>query len=79
MNTQSVQSSCNGYRTNGGPGHGDPTGAISSNKWSNYGNLAPDCTGSWAVYWWQRYPAVGTTAKDASGATMKNWWPFFFY
>jgi len=79
VNTQNVQSSCNGYRTNGGPGHGDPTSAINSNNWSNYGNLAPDCTGAWAVYWWQRYPAVGTTAKDASGATMKNWWPFFFY
>lgn len=79
INTQTVQSSCNAYRTAGGPGHGDPTSAISASNWSNYGTLSPDCTGAWLVYWWQRFPALGTAAKDASGAPMKNWWPFFYY
>jgi hypothetical protein len=79
-NLTSVQSTCNSYRTAGGPGHGDPSSPINASAWSQYGvTLAPDCVGAWAVYWWQRFPAIGTTAKDANGATMKNWWPFFYY
>jgi hypothetical protein len=76
-----VKWSCNGYRTNGGPGPngGDPATLINANAWMGYESMAPDCVGGWLIYWFQRFPGIGTTAKDASGATMKNWWPFLFY
>jgi hypothetical protein len=80
-NTTSTLWTCNSYRTNGGPGPNgaDPASPINANAWMNYAPMAPDCVGGWLIYWWQRMPGMGTSAKDATGATMKNWWPFMFY
>lgn len=78
-NVQSVEWSCDGYRTAGGPGAGDPTTLVSSAEWSDNDLVAPDCMGAWLVHWWQHLPGPGTAARDASGQPMRSWLPFLFY
>lgn len=59
-----------------------PDGApepVSADDWSAYATLAPDCTGSFAVWWWQRFPSVDRRALDETGAPMRNWWPYLYY
>ena len=64
VNTQSVQSSCNGYRSNGGPGHGDPTSAIAPTTgattatWPRTARVPGRCTGGSATRRWGRPPRI---------------------
>ena len=78
VNAAEVMSTCAGYRRGeaGGEDLAQPTSAA---DWDGYRDLAPDCTGAWAVYWWQSFPGLGNDAVDDDGAPMKNWWPFLFY
>jgi hypothetical protein len=78
VNDAPVMSTCRDYRR-GSDGGEDRAVPITSADWSEYGTLAPDCTGAWAVYWWQSFPNVDRRAIADDGAPMKNWWPFLFY
>jgi hypothetical protein len=79
VNTTAVMSTCAGYRRGEGPGGEDLAEPSGVSDWSGYFDLAPDCTGAWAVYWWQSFPGRGNAAADDDGMPMKNWWPFLFY
>jgi hypothetical protein len=68
-----VMTTCRTYR------QGDVPQPVTSETWSRYRSLAPDCTGAWIVWWWQSFPGLGNHAVDDDGATMRNWWPFLFY
>jgi hypothetical protein len=58
---------------------GDPTTLIGASAWQVYETLAPECTGAWIVYWWQRFPNVDSPAKAIGGGPTKSWWPFYLY
>jgi hypothetical protein len=45
----------------------------------DYEHLHGDCGGGWMVYLGQSMPGRGNAARDATGAPMRNWWPFVFY
>ena len=78
VNDAPVMSTCAGYRRGEADGR-DLAVPISAADWASYRDLAPDCTGAWAVYWWQSFPGLGNAAIDQDGQPMKNWWPFLFY
>lgn len=71
-------STCRDYRRGSDAGS-DRAQLVSADAWSAYGSLAPDCTGAFAVWWWQSFPSVDRRAIDAEGQPMRNWWPFLFY
>ncbi len=69
-----VLSACATWRQPGGA-----PALVSSADWSAYEAIAGDCTGAFAVWWWQRFPSVDRRARDDAGAPMRNFWPYLYY
>ena len=78
VNPQEVLSTCRDYRRGSDAG-ADRAVAVSAADWARYRDLAPDCTGAFAVWWWQSFPGVERRARDANGEPMRNLWPFLYY
>ena len=74
-----VMSTIEHYRLFDGPDGKDLAEPWTIAKFQQYRDLAPDCMGSWLVYWRQNMPGLDNKCKDDSGKPMKNWWPFLFY
>jgi len=77
--------SCEHYGMKDGPNGTDITtlysqsGSLADTKMAEYERRFPDCDGGWQTYLRQSMPGLENAATDASGAPMKNWWPFLFY
>jgi hypothetical protein len=74
-----VMSTIEHYRLFDGPDGKDIAEPWTIEKFQQYRDLAPDCMGSWLVYWRQNMPGYNSPCKDDDGKQMKNWWPFLFY
>lgn len=79
QNPNSVLSTIEDWRIGSGPNGQDIAKPFSNQAFRRYGDIAPDCMGSWLVYWRQNMPGLDNKQKDAEGKPMKNWWPFLFY
>ncbi|MBS1198059.1 MAG: hypothetical protein H6R18_1844 [Proteobacteria bacterium] len=79
QNPQSVLSTIEDWRIGSAPGGRDLAKPWNIETFAAYRSLAPDCMGSWLVYWRQNFPGLDNRQKDESGQPMKNWWPFLFY
>ncbi len=77
--TATVQTSCRHFRQGGGAGGADLKGAFTTADFSGYKTVAPDCMGSFLVWWWQQMPGVGTKATHSDGSPMLSWLPFVYY
>ncbi|HJL17974.1 MAG TPA: hypothetical protein RMH99_20075 [Sandaracinaceae bacterium LLY-WYZ-13_1] len=73
-----VLTTCRDWRR-GSDGGEDRAELVSAADWAEYEALAPDCTGAFAVWWWQSFPSVDRQAIDDDGQPMHNWWPYLFY
>lgn len=69
-----VQTSCSHYRDGSGQ-----KSRFTSTAYDEYRDLANDCQGAWAVWWWQNFPGLNNTAKDNANRPMRNWWPYLYY
>ncbi len=69
-----VRTSCSHYRDGSGA-----TEDFSIDLFRRYDSLAPDCMGSWLVWWRQNFPGLDNDSLDDQGNPMLNWWPFLFY
>ena len=78
-NTQQVYSTIEHYRLFDGPGGTDTKELWDRSKFTPYQSVAPDCQGSWLVYWRMNMPGLTNEAIDINGQPMKNWWVFLFY
>jgi hypothetical protein len=78
-NPTSVLSTCKGYGRHAGTGGADLAELVSSAKWTGYESLAPDCQGSFLVWWWQNMPGYGTAQTFTDARLMKSVWPFLYY
>lgn len=67
------------FRLRDGRDGKDKTEPYTSAKIERYRQIAPDCVGTWMVYWQQSMPGLNNKAIDDRGLPMKNWWPFLFY
>jgi len=75
-----VSSSCEHFRMFDGPGGtSDIKVPFSTTKFSQYQDIAPDCSGNWKVFWYQSFPGYNNKAKASGGAAMLPWWPFLYY
>ena len=74
-----VMSTIEHYRLFDGPDGKDKAEPWTIDKFQQYNAVAPDCMGSWLVYWRQNMPGYKSPCKDDSGKRMKNWWPFLYY
>jgi hypothetical protein len=74
-----VLSTIEHYRLGDGPDGKDLKEPWTIEKFAKYKDMAPDCMGSWLIYWRQNIPGYGNKCKDDDGRPMKNWWPFLFY
>jgi len=77
-NSKPVLSTIEDWRM-GSDGGKDRAKPFTNAAFRNYRDLAPDCMGSWLIYWRQNMPGLDNKQKDDSGKPMKNWWPFLFY
>lgn len=73
-----VLSTCRDYRQGSNDGE-DEASPVSAADWAAYASLAPDCTGAFAIWWWQSFPSVDRRAIDDDDGPMHNWWPYLFY
>jgi hypothetical protein len=78
-NDQPVASTIEDWRCGNGPGGTDRVVNYSRRMIARYRKDAPDCMGTWLIYWRQNMPGLDNQAKDDAGKPMKNWWPFLFY
>jgi hypothetical protein len=78
-NTQEVMSTIEDWRIGSGPDGKDLAKPWSIENFRMYWEKAPDCMGTWIIYWRQNMPGLDNKAKDDDGKPMKNWWPFLFY
>jgi hypothetical protein len=80
-NKGQVQSRCEHYGMRDGDGGQDLPDLYSFDKAAAYDTAfdKSDCGTGWQIYWRQSLPGLGTTAIDADGKRMKNFWPFLFY
>jgi hypothetical protein len=67
------------YRLRNGPDGKDLVHDFDKARFHQYRDLAPDCMGSWMIYWRQCMPGLDNKALDDDGEPMKNWWVFLFY
>lgn len=74
-----VLSTIEDWRIGSGPGGVDIAKPFTNQAFRGYRDLAPDCMGSWLVYWRQNMPGLNNKQKDSTGRPMKNWAPFLFY
>jgi hypothetical protein len=68
-----VLSTCETWR------QGDEPREFSTDDFSFYDDMDPDCGGGWQIWWRQSFPGVDNLARDDDGAPMLSWWPFLFY
>ena len=78
-NPRPVLSTIEDWRIGSGKDGKDIARPFTPAAFRNYRDLAPDCMGSWLVYWRQNMPGLDNRQKDEAGKPMKNWWPFWFY
>jgi hypothetical protein len=78
-NSDAVLSTIEDWRIGSGADGADLAQPFTSAKFERYRDLAPDCMGSWLVYWRQNMPGLDNRQRDAQGQPMKNWLPFLFY
>lgn len=52
---------------------------FSTDDFTMYNDLAPDCSGGWKIWWRQNYPGLDNLALDDDGKPMKNWWVYSYY
>mgnify|MGYP003579692395 CR=1 FL=1 len=74
-----VASTIEHWRFLDGPDGKDLTIEFTPARIAKYADLAPDCMGSWLVYWRQNVPGLDNKSLDDERIPMKNWWPFLFY
>jgi hypothetical protein len=78
-NTNVVMSTIEDWRIGSGPDGKDLAQPWSIENFRMYWDKAPDCLGTWIIYWRQNMPGLDNKARDDEGKPMKNWWPFLFY
>ena len=78
-NKDPVMSTIEDWRIGSGPSGKDLAIPWTIDRFAQYRDSAPDCMGSWLIYWRQNFPGLENKQKDDSGRPMKNWWPFLFY
>lgn len=78
-NDRPVLSTIEDWRIGSGPGGRDLAKPFTNAAFRRYDAQAPDCMGSWLIYWRQNMPGLDNRQKDDAGKPMKNWWPFLFY
>jgi hypothetical protein len=79
-NPEPVQSRCENYRMQNGPGGADRSDIYTSAKEAAYAPPSgDDCWGGWQIYLRQSMPGYDNAARAVDGSPMKNWWPFLFY
>jgi hypothetical protein len=74
-----VTSTIEHWRCFDGPDGKDLKIEFTPARFAKYADLAPDCMGSWLVYWRQNVPGLDNRSLDDEHQPMKNWWPFLFY
>jgi len=74
-----VKSTIENYRRRNGPEGKDLVLDFDKSKFGRYADFAPDCMGSWMVFWRQCMPGPENKSLDDRGRPMKNWWVFLFY
>jgi hypothetical protein len=79
QNNQPVMSTIEHTFMRDGPGGEDIAELWDRSKYSPYNSIAPDCMGSWLVFWRQAMPGLNNTCTDDEGDPMPNWWVFLFY
>ncbi len=79
QNTEPVLSTIEDWRIGSGANGEDIAKPFTNRAFIGYNDIAPDCMGSWLVYWRQNMPGLDNKQKDKLGKPMKNWIPFLFY
>lgn len=74
-----VQTTCEGFGLGEGVNGKDKLYPFTSQNFTQYWGLAPDCMGPFLIWWRQNFPSRGGIVKDVDGKLMKNWWPFIYY
>ncbi|MEX1366388.1 MAG: hypothetical protein AB1Z98_24900 [Nannocystaceae bacterium] len=72
--TAAVRTSCTHWRDGSGQ-----TELYDGSQHRAYDTAAPDCMGSFLMWWRQNIPGYANTLIDDDGQPMLNWWPFLFY
>lgn len=78
-NAQPVLSTCEHFGMGDAADGNDLATPYTRDSKAAFDATLPDCGGGWQVYWRQSFPGLDNAAHDATGAPMKNWWPFLFY
>ena len=78
-NERPVLSTIEDWRIGSGQGGKDIARPFTNRAFRGFRDLAPDCMGTWLVYWRQNMPGLANRQKDDTGKPMKNWMPFLFY
>jgi hypothetical protein len=74
-----VASVIENWRLRNGPDGKDLVTDFNKDRFLRHEQLAPDCMGSWMVFWRQCMPGLDNACIDDQGRPMKNWWVFLFY
>ena len=79
LSTSPVSTSCESFGLGNGAGGSDLRSTFTIARFARYATVAPDCMGSFLVYWRQNFPGPGNSARDQGGNPVLNWWVYLFY